>query len=77
MSNDKINYSPSDDLEQDDQFEDEGFKELDLNKINREEGHIYESIQKEIDIDELVRDWSRAEDFDPTDELFDNDSLGG
>lgn len=62
------------------------FEELDLDNSeavnfdnwDREEGRIYESIERELDVEDIVRD---LPDFDPTDDLdvsdLFNDSLGG
>ena len=59
---------------------------VDLTRFNRDEGHIYESIEHELDLDELEEQDSddvvrELSDLGPTDDewvadVF-NDSLGG
>jgi hypothetical protein len=60
---------------------DEGYRPIDLNRFDREEKPIYESIEAELDLDAVLRE---LPEFDPTEDLdtvdlnesFD-DALGG
>ncbi len=66
-----------DENEIEDVVESEFYRPLDFDKFNREEGHIYESIEQELDLDGVIRD---LPEFDPTEDIeFDslNDALGG
>lgn len=60
---------------------DDSYRPIDLNRFNREEGHTYESIEDELDLDskdfdDVVRE---LPEFDPTEDLDTelNDALGG
>ncbi len=85
--NDKQRINFDDEVSEDEREEDvrykDLFEELDFTRNKREEGHIYESIEEELGLDEVLRELSEfdpgeLEDMEP-DDLNDGfeDSRGG
>ncbi len=73
------NMMTDDENEFEDTEMDDSYRPVDLERFNRDEGHIYESIEDELELDDYDRVVRELPEFDPTDDLDTdlNDAFGG